>query len=193
MDTHTDTDHIGDLEAVAKELDIGEILVSQGSLTVPEFRKRLKKLAAPVRVLQAGDKLPIMGSQLQVLYPSQVGDGGNNDSLVLYGSLLGLRFLFTGDLEKEGEETLMAVYPKLPVDVLKAGHHGSKGSSSPAFLDFISPKLALISAGKNNRYRHPHQETLQRFERAQTLIYRTDQMGAVRFKGIKQWQIEVVK
>ena len=191
--THTDTDHIGDLEAVAKELDIGEILVSQGSLTVPEFRKRLKTLAVPVRVLQAGDKLPIMGSQLQVLYPSQVGDGGNNDSLVLYGSLLGLRFLFTGDLEKEGEETLMAAYPKLPVDVLKAGHHGSKGSSSPAFLDFISPKLALISAGKNNRYRHPHQETLQRFEGMQTLIYRTDQMGAVRFKGIKQWQIEVVK
>ena len=58
--------------------------------------------------------------------------------LVLYGKLLGTSFLFTGDLEKEGEEELMSSYPNLKVSVLKAGHHGSKGSSSEAFLDQLA-------------------------------------------------------
>ena len=133
--THTDTDHIGDLEEVAKRFKIKEICVSQGALTKPSFVKRLRTLKRPVRTLKAGDNLPMMGSKLQVLYPNKVGDGGNNDSIVLYGKLLGSSFLFTGDLEKEGEEELMVSYPNLKASVLKAGHHGSKGSSSEAFLD----------------------------------------------------------
>lgn len=137
--THTDTDHIGDLEEVAKCFKIKEICVSQGALTKPSFVKRLRTIKCPVHTLKAGDKLPMMGSNLQVLYPNKVGDGGNNDSIVLYGKLLGSSFLFTGDLEKEGEEELMASYPTLRASVLKAGHHGSKGSSSEAFLDQLHP------------------------------------------------------
>lgn len=146
-----------------------------------------------VRALQVGDMLPIMGSRLQVLYPHDVGDGGNNDSMVLYGQLLGKRFLFTGDLEKEGEQDLMATYSHLLVDVLKAGHHGSKGSSSPEFLAHISPQMALISAGEKNRYKHPHQETLERFNQQGLRIYCTDQEGAIRFRGLTHWQIETVR
>lgn len=146
-----------------------------------------------IKVVRAGDKLPIMGTSLQILYPFEKGDGGNNDSLVLYGQLLNLTFLFTGDLEKEGEEALMRSYVSLPADVLKAGHHGSKGSSSLKFLSFISAKLALISAGKNNRYKHPHLETLERFKRQHMIVYRTDQEGAIRFRGIKKWKIETVR
>ena len=113
--------------------------------------------------------------------------------MVLYGNLLGKNFLFTGDLEEEGEEQMMATYPNLPVDVLKAGHHGSKGSSSPEFLDHISPQMALISAGQNNRYKHPHQETLDRFQNQNMTIYRTDQQGAIRFRGLNHWKIETVR
>lgn len=90
--THTDTDHIGDLEEVAKRFKIKEICVSQGALTKPSFVKRLRTLKRPVRTLKAGDNLPMMGSKLQVLYPNKVGDGGNNDSIVLYGKLLGSSF-----------------------------------------------------------------------------------------------------
>ncbi|MET3559208.1 competence protein ComEC [Streptococcus rupicaprae] len=190
--THTDTDHVGDLEEVAKALSIGEILVSQGSLTNADFVDRLKALKVKVRVLTAGDSLPIMGSQLQVLYPWETGDGGNNDSLVLYGRLLGANFLFTGDLE-EGELDLIERYSSLPVDVLKAGHHGSKGSSYPEFLDHINAKIALVSAGKNNRYKHPHKETLERFANQNMTVYRTDQDGAIRFKGLRKWSVEVVR
>lgn len=190
--THTDTDHIGDMEAVAQAFAIGEILVSQGSLTNESFVQRLKALKVKVRAVTAGDRLPIMGSQLQVLYPWEVGDGGNNDSLVLYGRLLDKHFLFTGDLE-DGELALIQRYPHLPVDVLKAGHHGSKESSYPEFLAHIQAEVALISAGKNNRYQHPHEETLARFTQAGLAVYRTDQQGAIRFSGWRQWQIETVK
>ena len=191
--THTDTDHIGDLEEVAKRFKIKEICVSQGALTKPSFVKRLRTLKCPVRTLKAGDNLPMMGSKLQVLYPNKVGDGGNNDSIVLYGKLLGSIFLFTGDLEKEGEEELMASYPNLKASILKAGHHGSKGSSSEAFLDQLHPSLALVSAGENNRYKHPNDETLERFKQRHIKVLRTDKDGAIRFKGWFKWSSETVR
>ena len=191
--THTDTDHIGDLEEVAKRFKIKEICISQGALTKLSFVKRLRTLKRPVRTLKAGDNLPMMGSKLQVLYPNKVGDGGNNDSIVLYGKLLGSSFLFTGDLEKEGEEELMVSYPNLKASVLKAGHHGSKGSSSEAFLDQLQPSLALVSAGENNRYKHPNDETLERFKQRHIKVLRTDKDGAIRFKGWFMWSSETVR
>lgn len=190
--THTDTDHVGDVLEVAKQVQIGRIVVSPGSLTVPDFVATLKKINVPVHVVKVGDRLPIFDSYLEVLYPSGTGDGGNNDSIVLYGRLLKTNFLFTGDLE-QGELDLIATYPNLPVDVLKAGHHGSKGSSYPEFLDHIGAKIALVSAGENNRYKHPHQETLERFDNRNIQVYRTDQQGAIRFRGWKEWRIETVR
>lgn len=190
--THTDTDHVGDVLEVAKQVKIGRIYVSPGSLTVPDFVATLKEINVPVHVVKVGDRLPIFDSYLEVLYPDGTGDGGNNDSIVLYGRLLETNFLFTGDLE-QGELDLIETYPNLPVDVLKAGHHGSKGSSYPEFLDHIEAKIALISAGENNRYKHPHQETLDRFDSRDIQVYRTDQQGAIRFRGWKEWRIETVR
>ncbi|MGU7951731.1 DNA internalization-related competence protein ComEC/Rec2 [Streptococcus suis] len=190
--THTDTDHVGDVLEVAKQVQIGRIVVSQGSLTVPDFVATLKEINVPVHVVKVGDRLPIFDSYLEVLYPDGTGDGGNNDSIVLYGRLLETNFLFTGDLE-QGELDLIETYPNLPVDVLKAGHHGSKGSSYLEFLDHIGAKIALVSAGENNRYKHPHQETLDRFDSRNIQVYRTDQQGAIRFRGWKEWRIETVR
>ncbi|WP_449450934.1 DNA internalization-related competence protein ComEC/Rec2 [Streptococcus suis] len=190
--THTDTDHVGDVLEVAKQVKIGRIVVSPGSLTVPDFVATLKEINVPVHVVKVGDRLPIFDDYLEVLYPDGTGDGGNNDSIVLYGRLLETNFLFTGDLE-QGEMDLIATYPNLPVDVLKAGHHGSKGSSYPEFLDHIEAKIALVSAGENNRYKHPHQETLDRFDSRNIQVYRTDQQGAIRFRGWREWRIETVR
>lgn len=190
--THTDTDHVGDVLEVAKQVQIGRIYVSPGSLTVPDFVATLKEINVPVHVVAVGDRLPIFDSYLEVLYPDGTGDGGNNDSVVLYGRLLETNFLFTGDLE-QGELDLIETYPNLPVDVLKAGHHGSKGSSYSEFLDHIGAKISLVSAGENNRYKHPHQETLDRFDSRNIQVYRTDQQGAIRFRGYKEWTIETVR
>ncbi|MGQ7376065.1 DNA internalization-related competence protein ComEC/Rec2 [Streptococcus suis] len=190
--THTDTDHVGDVLEVAKQVKIGRIYVSPGSLTVPDFVATLKEINVPVHVVKVGDRLPIFDSYLEVLYPDGTGDGGNNDSIVLYGRLLKTNFLFTGDLE-QGELDLIETYSNLPVDVLKAGHHGSKGSSYSEFLDHIGAKISLVSAGENNRYKHPHQETLDRFDSRNIQVYRTDQQGAIRFRGYKEWTIETVR
>ena len=191
--THTDTDHMGDLEVLATRVRIKEINISKGSLKKDSFVRLLKRLNLPVETLEAGDQLSIFDGSAEVLYPVEVGDGSNNDSLVLYGRFYGWSFLFTGDLEEEGEKTLLARYPQLRVDILKAGHHGSKGSSHPAFLKQIQAKIALISAGEKNRYQHPHQETLERFKELQIAVFRTDQQGAIRFRGWNQWNIETVR
>ena len=191
--THTDADHMGDMEVVASSLHIKEVNVSKGSLKKATFVKRLERLKLPVKTVEVGDRFPIFDRFVEVLYPMEVGDGSNNDSLVLYGYLQGVSFLFTGDLEEPGEQILIARYPQLPVDVLKAGHHGSKGSSHPAFLDHIHAKIALVSAGEKNRYQHPHQESLERFKELGMTVFRTDQQGAIRFRGWQKWMIETVR
>ena len=190
--TNTDREHVGDLLEVSKAFHIGEILVSKGSLKQKEFVAELQATQTKVRSVTAGENLPIFGSQLEVLSPRKIGDGGHEDSLILYGKLLDKHFLFTGNLEEKGEKDLLKQYSDLEVDVLKAGQHGSKNSSSSAFLEQLKPEMTLISVGKNNRTKLPHQETLARLEGINSKVYRTDQQGAIRFKGWNSWKIETV-
>ena len=154
---------------------------------------KLQAMKTKVRTVSAGDSHRLWEVACRCSTLLGVGDGSNNDSVVLYGKLLGKNFLFTGDLEEEGEREVMASYPNLPVDVLKAGHHGSKGSSSPAFLAHISPQIALISAGQNNRYKHPHQETIERFQAQKYDHLPHRPTGAIRFRGLNHWKIETVR
>lgn len=191
--TNTDKEHVGDLLEVTKAFHVGEILVSKGSLKQKEFVAELQATQTKVRSITAGENLPIFGSQLEVQFPRKIGDGDHEDSLVLYGKLLDKNFLFTGNLEEKGEKELLRQYPDLEVDVLKAGQHGSKNSSSSAFLEQLKPEMTLISVGKNNRTKLPHQETLIRLEDINSKVYRTDQQGAIRFKGWKNWKIESVR
>ena len=191
--TNTDKEHVGDLLEATKAFHVGEILVSKGSLKQKEFVAELQATQTKVRSVSVGENLPIFGSQLEVLSPRKIGDGGHEDSLVLYGKLLDKHFLFTGNLEDKGEKDMLKQYPDLEVDVLKAGQHGSKKSSSSVFLEQLKPEMTLISVGKNNRTKLPHQETLIRLEDINSKVYRTDQQGAIRFKGWKNWKIESVR
>lgn len=191
--TNEDKEHVGDLLEVTKAFHVVEILVSKGSLKQKEFVAELQATQTKARSVSAGENLPIFGSQLEVLSPSKIGDGDHEDSLVLYGKLLDKHFLFTGNLEDKGEKDMLKHYPDLEVDVLKAGQHGSKKSSSSAFLEQLKPEMTLISVGKSNRTKLPHQETLTRLETINSKVYRTDQQGAIRFKGWKSWKIESVR
>lgn len=191
--TNTDKEYVGDLLEVAKAFHVGEILVSKGSLKQKEFVVELQATQTKVRSVTVGENLPIFGSELEVLSPRKMGDGGHEDSLLLYGKLLDKHFLFTGNLEEKGEKDLLKHYPDLEVDVLKAGQHGSKKSSSSSFLEQLKPEMTLISVGKNNRTKLPHQETLTRLETINSKVYRTDQQGAIRFKGWNSWKIESVR
>ena len=191
--TNMDKEHVGDLLEVVKAFYVGEILVSKGSLKQKEFVAELQATQTKVRSVTVGENLPIFGSQLEVLSPRKMGNGGHEDTLVLYGKLLDKHFLFTGNLEEKGEKDLLKHYPDLKVDVLKAGQHGSKNSSSSALLEQLKPEMTLISVGKNNRTKLPHQETLIRLQDINSKVYRTDQHGAIRFKGWNSWRIETVR
>ena len=191
--TNTDKEHVGDLLEVTKAFHIGEILVSKGSLTQKEFVAELQATQTKVRSVTAEENLPILGGYLEVLSPRKIGNGSHDDSLLLYGKLLDKHFLFTGNLKEKGEKDFLKQYPTLEVDVLKVGQHGAKTSSNPAFLEKLKPEITLISVGKNNRAKLPHQETLTRLESIKSKIYRTDQQGAIRFKGWNSWHIETVR
>ena len=192
--THTDADHVGDFLTLARTIKIRDVWVSPGELTVPTFVHQLKRAQLPIHIVKNGHKLPIFNGQLEILSNGYTHKGDNDDSIVTYGDFFNKKFLFTGDLEQEGELKLLKAYPRLKVDVLKVGHHGSKTSSNPYFIRQIDPQLALISVGKKNRYGHPNQETLATLKKAQIKILRTDQVGAVQLIYHHQkWQVKTVR
>ena len=118
------------------------------------------------------------------LAPQKGGLAGdrNEDSMVLLLEYGNFRMLFTGDLEGAAEKKLAASGADLHADVLKVGHHGSSNGSSEEFLEAVSPRFAVISCGKNNRYGHPSDETLGRLDQEDAAVFRTDECGAVTFR-----------
>lgn len=117
------------------------------------------------------------GSLFQVMSPTVDADWeeANNYSAVVrlvYGET---SFLFTGDAEEESEEIILEDGYLVESDVLKCGHHGSSSSTSDPFLLEVHPQYAVISCAQDNRYGHPHRETLQKLNAANVEIFRTDQ------------------
>jgi competence protein ComEC len=125
----------------------------------------------------------IGGARVEVLAPCPTfsSDRGPNDNSLVLRITYGARsILFVGDAEHEEEETLLAtVRDRLRADVLKVGHHGSLTSSTPAFLEAVAPREAVVSAGCRNRFGHPHPVTLEALDRAGARVWRTDKGGAV--------------
>ena len=107
-------------------------------------------------------------------------DNENDNSNVIYTKLDGYNFMFMGDASITTEKEILNKYNLPNIDVLKAGHHGSKTSSGKEFIDEIKPKYSVISVGKNNRYGHPNKEVLENLKESK--IYRTDQDGSIMFK-----------
>lgn len=183
--THADADHMGDLLSVSHNFFIKKLYYPKGTTRKNSFRKVATELQQTGTICQADlapATLRFQQLNMEVLYPLEEGKGENNDSLVLFVSLLDRTFLLTGDLEAEGEKVLLNRYPNLQVDILKVGHHGSKTSSSNDFIAQIKPKISIISCGVNNRFGHPHEQTLDTLNQFQTRIYRTDQAGMIYLK-----------
>ena len=188
--THTDRDHISGIEELLEQsgrpgcLKIGTLLLSEQSRK-EEAGEKLAKLAyeAGVRVdtLSRGAVLRDGSASLSCLYPvrgEEYGDA-NAASVVLRLTYGEFSMLLTGDLEKEGEEKILEYGGGLSCDILKAGHHGSSTSTSEEWLEAVSPELTLISCGKDNSYGHPHEETLERLQEAESQILITMEEGAI--------------
>lgn len=159
--THEDFDHSGGLEQLQELMEVDEVI-------------RVKQKETTLHTL----KIPFLLSNYK-------GEDANEDSIITLLEVYGLRVLFMGDAGHAPEEVFIKEYPKLEVDVLKVGHHGSKTSSSPPFIHQIRPKIGLISCGRNNTYGHPNKETLDTLRREGVLPLISAKNGAVSIKFTK--------
>ncbi|WP_413308650.1 DNA internalization-related competence protein ComEC/Rec2 [Bacillus sp. 1P10SD] len=188
--THGDIDHIGGSFSILNELKVKQILIPSvidPSDTELDIIKIAKKKGIPVIKVAAGDYWNMGGFEFYILSPERNFAGERNSGSIAFFSRIGGRnWFFGGDLDKEGEEKIIKRYPHLTIDVLKAGHHGSKTSSAELFIQQVKPKTVLISAGEKNRFGHPHQEVLDRLKEVNATIYRTDLQGAITYRFYKQ-------
>ena len=127
-------------------------------------------------------------AKIDIIYPEEKivfsdWDNVNNSSIAFRLEMEGKSALFMGDIEKEAEEEILKkleVDEELSSSILKLGHHGSKTSSTYGFLEAVNPELVVISAGKGNKYNHPHEEVLDRIKRVGVdRIMRTDEEGTI--------------
>nr|WP_036065134.1 DNA internalization-related competence protein ComEC/Rec2 [Listeria grandensis] len=177
--THSDADHMEGLIDVGGAMHIKELVYAEGGETKSIMQKALKALPKiPQKAVLAGYSWMKGDATFQVISPIQKGEGGNNDSIVITAVLDNKRWLFTGDIEKETELALLE-NPLIKADILKVAHHGSKTSTTPAFIEQVKPTISIISCGLNNRFGHPREETLETLEKANTTIYRTDLQGEI--------------
>ena len=184
--THGDPDHVGGAEAVLRDFRPREVWEG---VPVPASGRlrRLQALAreggAVWRTLQAGETLRIGGAQLTVWHPPapdwERQRVRNDDSLVLEIRHGDVSFVLPGDIGAEVESGLAGVLPAAARRVLKAPHHGSRTSSSAAFLAALDPTLAIVSAGRENRFGHPAPEVVRRYEEAGVVVRRTGRAGAI--------------
>lgn len=188
--THGHPDHFGALSNLLGSIAIGEIWVN-GQLLAEERDGQMHALLRRAR--RRGTRVTLVGdvcgqthrheeATLHVLWPCPRYDPEldlNDNSIVLrlvYGHHA---FLFTGDLEREAEQRMLAQGLLRPVDVLKAAHHGSRTSTTQSFVDAVRPSVAIVSSGAQNRYGHPAPEVIRRLERAGVRVLRTDAHGGI--------------
>lgn len=186
INTHPDTDHLQGLETVLKEIPVRYIGIPVSLAEVEDYQN-LKKIAADrqaqVIFLSGGDEIKT-GEKLQikVLHPPSGGyDDVNDQSLVLDVGYAGFSALLTGDIGYKPMQELVNQKQLFPVTVLKIPHHGSKNSLLPSFYDETRAYWAVISAGENNLFGHPHYSVLQALEEKDIKILRTDRDGAIIF------------
>ena len=196
--THGDDDHISGVREMLENQTFG---VKIRNLVMPLLEYQDEKLiglaqaaaknGTRVTVMDPGDKITTgaaeeeKGMVLTCIGPESglEVEPGNETSLVLDLSFGEFDMLFTGDVEGSGEESLISSGLLRDYDILKAAHHGSKNSGTEEFLQITAPEYAVISAGKDNRYGHPHAETLQRLNDAGGTVYSTQDNGAVMIRS----------
>ena len=196
--THGDDDHISGVREMLENQTFG---VKIRNLVMPPLEYQDEKLielaqiavknGTRVTVMDPGDKITTgaaeeeKGMILTCIGPESglEVEPGNETSLVLDLSFGEFDMLFTGDVEGSGEESLISSGLLRDYDILKAAHHGSKNSGTEEFLQITAPEYAVISAGKDNRYGHPHAETLQRLNDAGCTVYSTQDNGAVMIRS----------
>ncbi|MBM4146463.1 MAG: DNA internalization-related competence protein ComEC/Rec2, partial [Nitrospira sp.] len=178
--SHVHPDHTGGLDYLSQHFGIREIW-DNGRMILPDTVSSIKH-----RSFSRGDVIEGKGYKIYALHPypefytmkGNEHDAANNDSLVLRIEGDNKSFLFAGDIEEDAEENIMHLGKWLKSDVMKVPHHGGKASAYQPFIETVSPRIAVISAGRENPFGHPHQEMLDALNEVK--IFRTDIDGAVK-------------
>ena len=205
--SHMDMDHIN---GVRELLERQTCSIKIKNLVLPAIKNpdetylEIERLAAGQKIavhkMREGDCICTRSMMLTCLAP-KAGDTSQNKnetSMVLHVKYKSFDVMLMGDLEKEGEKDLIR-RKKLPqlleggnkIEVLKAGHHGSKGATSEELLDILKPQMAVLSYGKGNRYGHPAPETIERLEKANCPAVSTEKCGEITFFCLKNEKILV--
>lgn len=191
VETHPDADHIGGLPAILQNYEVGRFIepgIESKNSIDDLVRDLLAQKGVPHELARRGAVFDLGEAQFKILFPDEDVSGyrDTNDASIVgrlvYGSTT---VIFTGDAGKKTEDHVLdlgsTTVAELKSDLLKVGHHGSKGSSGIEFLRAVNPTYAVISSGQGNRYGHPHKEVLERLDSLHIRTFRTDDRGTIEF------------
>lgn len=185
--THLHMDHAGALAKIAMSFPIDNLIIpnrdssAEAMPTVNEAEKRVVAEKGKVFTATEGMNFNIGEFEITLLAYFPDATKENDRSVITMAKIGDKKFLFTGDAEKATEADVLAEKLNIDCDVLKVGHHGSKSSSTAAFLKAASPEYAAISVGKDNMYSHPSNKTLTALKSCGAKVYRTDKNGDICF------------
>lgn len=176
---------------VLKEIKVETVIIGkqyESCENYEEFQRIINTKKINIHIVEAGNKIRIDNSlYFYVLWPTNtnmISDNAiNNNSLVCKLIYKNFSMLFTGDIEEIAEKAILSKYVNktelLNADILKVAHHGSKTSSIKEFINTVSPKYAVIGVGKDNKFGHPSEKTLETLNDKNVKIYRTDISGEI--------------
>ena len=185
--TTSDTKQLDHVLEISKAFELGEILVTEETLSKREFMNKLKESKVKVVAIKTGQQLPIFGSSLEVI-TTQNKD--KNDSITMYGKLLNQTFLVTGNIE---EKFLTSYYPRLQADVVITHQQALKKKTDIEIFKTVHPKITVISIDKKKSFKLKNGENNQEDKELENLVLKTDKKGAIRFKGWTTWNVETVQ
>ena len=185
--THSDIDHIsGILYLLDTDIKIENMFLPYQAMkdkSYDKLKEKALKAGCNIRYLSMGDCFERKNLKIDCLWPDTSDkENVNEQSQTFVIETYGKRLLFTGDIGKSSEESILNYFDIGKVDILKVAHHGSKNSSLKAFIENVSPEYAVISCGKNNHYGHPSPETIETLKENGCIIFETSKMGAIEVK-----------
>lgn len=185
--TTSDTKQLDHVLEISKAFELGEILVTEETLSKREFMDKLKESKVKVVAIKTGQQLPIFGSSLEVITTQNTD---KNDSITMYGKLLNQTFLVTGNIEKK---FLTRYYPRLQADVVITHQQVSNKKTDIEIFKTVHPKITVISIDKKKSFKVKNGENNQEDKELENLVLKTDKKGAIRFKGWTTWNVETVQ
>lgn len=179
--SHVHDDHSGGAGTIIRKMPVREIITAnEGKSEYAAVFGISEKFLNNLRAGSTGETFNIDNVTVEILYAPKVGSGNeiSNVYKITYGDI---KFLITGDLVSEIEADMLRENIDVSSTVLKVGHHGSKTSSSEEFLRAVNPKVAVICVGYGNNFGHPRAEVIEKLEKINAKIYRTDLDGLIKF------------